>query len=244
MPATTEDVYETVVPTLADSNATGIHRSTFFVRAATATPGVFYDSAPDSGYSVDNLPPAAARAVHRRLPGRRHPPALGRRTPSPTSGTTGSTAASTADFMPGPGNLVATRQRHQPTWTSAPPGSYYKLSAMDVNGNESGYAALGPVGTSDVPDGGSLAFALEGVRPNPSVGEPLRVAFTLPDAAPARLDLLDVAGRRVATREVGSLGGGRHAVDLTAGAPLAPGLYLVRLTQGASVRVTRVVVLK
>jgi hypothetical protein len=87
------------------------------------------------------------------------------------------------------------------------------------------------------------AFALEPVRPNPSRGTALMVRFTLPSAAPAAIDLLDVAGRRITAREVGSLGAGRHALDLGAGRDLAPGLYLVRLRQGADTRVTRVAVL-
>ena len=90
----------------------------------------------------------------------------------------------------------------------------------------------------------ALAFALEGVRPNPSRGEGLTVAFTLPTAASARLELLDVSGRRVAEREVGSLGAGPHALDLSEGRRLTPGLYLLRLTQGTNTRVTRVAVLK
>jgi formylglycine-generating enzyme required for sulfatase activity len=90
----------------------------------------------------------------------------------------------------------------------------------------------------------ALTFALAYVRPNPSHGERLSVAFTLPTAAPARLELLDVSGRRVVEREVGSLGAGPHAVDLGQGTRLAPGLYLVRLTQGANTRVARVAVLQ
>jgi hypothetical protein len=53
-----------------------------------------------------------------------------------------------------------------------------------------------------------------------------------------------VSGRQVAKREVGTLGPGRHEVDLTAGRQVAPGLYLVRLVQGGNVRVTRAVVLR
>jgi hypothetical protein len=102
---------------------------------------------------------------------------------------------------------------------------------------------LSPSGTTDVRDGGPLAFALAGVRPNPSVGERLSVAFVLPVAAPARLELLDVSGRRVAGHEVGWLGAGRHEVDLAAGRRFAPGIYLVRLTQGGDVRVTRAVLM-
>jgi hypothetical protein len=100
-----------------------------------------------------------------------------------------------------------------------------------------------PVSAS-VPIGTSLAFALEGAWPNPSRGSGARVTFVLPTAAPARLELWDVSGRRLAEREVGSLGAGRHQVDLVAGRSLAPGLYLVELAQGANVRGARIVVLK
>ena len=90
----------------------------------------------------------------------------------------------------------------------------------------------------------NVSFALEPVRPNPSQGGALTVRFTLPDAAAASLELLDVSGRRIATREVGSLGAGPHALDLGEGRHLAPGLYLVRLQQGANTRVTRAAVIE
>jgi hypothetical protein len=94
----------------------------------------------------------------------------------------------------------------------------------------------------DLPTGGvPFAFALDPVRPNPSRGGALTVRFSLPTAAPARLDLLDVAGRRIASHEVGA---GQHTLDLGGGQHLAPGLYLVRLTQGTNTRTTRVAVLR
>ena len=99
----------------------------------------------------------------------------------------------------------------------------------------------GVPGNADVPPEVSLAFALDPVRPNPTRGGSLTVRFTLPTSAPARLELLDVAGRRIAEHEVGS---GQHTLDFGAGQHLAPGLYLVRLTQGANTRTTRVVVLR
>jgi hypothetical protein len=58
----------------------------------------------------------------------------------------------------------------------------------------------------------------------------------------SEIELLDVSGRRVLAREVGSLGGGRHAVNLAEGRRVAPGLYWVRLTQGANQRTTRVAI--
>jgi hypothetical protein len=87
------------------------------------------------------------------------------------------------------------------------------------------------------------AFALTGARPNPS-SHGLSVVFSLPDAAPARLDVVDVAGRRVLTREVGDLGPGAHAFDPAPGRPLLPGLYLMRLTRAGQSRTARAVVIR
>jgi len=57
VPARGEQRYAAIAPTLADSTSEGIYWSTFFVSAETSNPLIYYDSAPDSGYSKDNLPP-------------------------------------------------------------------------------------------------------------------------------------------------------------------------------------------
>jgi hypothetical protein len=58
VPACVEQEYWMVLPTLADSTISdGMYYSTFFVRALTPTPSVYFDSAPESGYSADNLVP-------------------------------------------------------------------------------------------------------------------------------------------------------------------------------------------
>jgi hypothetical protein len=242
VPATTEDVYQVVVPTLADSNTTGFHRAVLFVRAATATPGVFYDSPADSGWSVDNLPPVApapftaaftAGATHLHWGANSETDLWYYRVYRGTS----------SGFIPGPSNLVATRSDTGYV-DVGPAAGYYKLSATDVNGNESAFTLVTPAGTLAVTDGPSLSFALQGVRPNPSRGQRLSVEYSLPSAGAARLQLLDVSGRQVMKLEVGALGAGQHTVALDAGRVLPPGLYLVRLTQGVNDRVARVVVVE
>ncbi|HKQ58962.1 MAG TPA: right-handed parallel beta-helix repeat-containing protein [Candidatus Eisenbacteria bacterium] len=85
-------------------------------------------------------------------------------------------------------------------------------------------------------------FALLGPTSQPARGGALGIAFSLPDAAPATIELVDIAGRRVATREVGSLGAGRHEVDLARG--LSPGIYMVRLTRAGDARVVKAAVLR
>jgi hypothetical protein len=124
----------------------------------------------------------------------------------------------------------------------------FRIRATDAAGNlgpYSGISRIGPTGTTGVePVGGELAFALEGVRPNPTHGSPLAVWFTLPVSAPARLELFDIAGRRLSWQDVGTLGAGRHSVQLAADRRLPPGLFLVRLTQGGASRATRVAVVQ
>ena len=93
----------------------------------------------------------------------------------------------------------------------------------------------------DVPR--NTQFALAGARPNPARND-LTIAFSLPGSSPARLDVMDIAGRMVVTREVGSLGLGSHVLKLTDGRTLSAGVYLVRLSQGRRVLTTRAVIVR
>ena len=87
-----------------------------------------------------------------------------------------------------------------------------------------------------------LELALGAVFPNPSHGPGFAADVSLPSTDPAQLELLDVMGRRVASRDLGALGAGRHRVELDGGLELAPGVYMLRLTQSGLARVTRVTI--
>jgi hypothetical protein len=245
VPATTDGPYETVVPTLADSNATGIHRAVYFVRAATATLGVMYDSAPDSGYSVDNLPPA------------------------PPGGLVGAYLAgvttlqwdaglepdlwyyriyrgTTAAFVPNAGSLIATSQQLVYT-DSGPVGGYYKLSAVDVNGNESGCAVLAPDATTGVPGAAVVQLRLYPNQPNPF--NPLTtIRFDLPEAGRVRLAIYDLRGKLVRELVDGELPRGSQQAIWNgrddAGRSVASGSYFARLQAGGALRTERMSLVK
>jgi hypothetical protein len=93
----------------------------------------------------------------------------------------------------------------------------------------------------DVPSRTRLAIA--NIRPNPARRDAW-VTFSLPNAAPATLSLLDIAGRMIREREVGSFGAGTHQLNLVENGALEPGLYLVRVTQGGSSETSRLTVVK
>jgi len=80
----------------------------------------------------------------------------------------------------------------------------------------------------DVPAVAQLA--LGGFRPNPAMSNSA-IAFSLPDARPSRLEVVDVRGRIMLSREVGALGPGSHNVSLSEAGRLGPGVYWVRLVR-------------
>ncbi len=89
----------------------------------------------------------------------------------------------------------------------------------------------------------TVRLALEGFRPNPAQGS-ARVAFSLSDDRPARLDVIDVRGRVVHSRDVGSLGAGSHVLPLAGETPLGAGMYWIRLTHPERTLTTRGLVVR
>lgn len=73
-----------------------------------------------------------------------------------------------------------------------------------------------------------LVLALHGARPNPA-RENLAVSLSLPAEGPVRLELFDLAGRRIGSRQDLILGPGNHIVRPSPFTRLDPGVYVVRL---------------
>jgi hypothetical protein len=80
----------------------------------------------------------------------------------------------------------------------------------------------------DVPVVPPVALALSGANP---VWPDVLVSLVLPDATPATLELFDVAGRRLARRQV-VRAGDHQTVNASEGLTLRSGIYFVRLSQG------------
>src|SRR5262249_7004533 len=117
-------------------------------------------------------------------------------------------------------------------------GGYLYLAGY---GTENGHATHGlsrvPLGAvldapKPTPRATSIALA---VSPNPAHGR-AQFSFTLPANGHARVTLLDLAGRRVATLADGAFEAGPHRA--TWATPGAPGVYLALLETSAG-RVSR-----
>ena len=101
-----------------------------------------------------------------------------------------------------------------------------------------GAAALGVGGRGSEPGAG---LRLAGAQPSARGPE---VECTLTRGVPARLELFDVTGRRVWSRDLGALGAGTHRVRAGEGLALAPGVYAVRLVRGSEASTVRAVVVR
>ena len=112
-----------------------------------------------------------------------------------------------------------------------------------VLGVSDAFSIEAPVGVGDLVPG-EFALAVRVASPNSAAGGRLRVECALHDASPARLDLMDVAGRVLASRQVGMFGPGVHALELSEGGARRPGIYFLRLTQGRNEVRARAAVLR
>ena len=142
VPARCDNEYSVVVPTLVDWDVeTGTGYSVFFVRAATGDPSVYYDSPPDSGYSVDNIPPATPTGLDLEYNATQNLLSWDE-SPDEDFQHFRIYRADTLDFTPSPGNLhhvtIDTSWVDNVTeaWTY-----YYKMTAVDFAGNESDAAS-------------------------------------------------------------------------------------------------------
>lgn len=234
--------YSYIAATTTDSVAGSNPWTVFMLMARTVGGTAWWFSNTDSGYSVDNLAPATPQLQVSE---------------TPTGGVVATWPPSlaadfaeyrlywgtTADFVPSASNQVYRGTLTHFAEQARALLAYYKLSAVDVHGNESAHSVGQARGLLDTPREGTLVFGLENVWPNPSRGGRLSVEFVLTQPDIASLEVLDVAGRFVAGGDVRSLAAGRHRIELASGPRLNPGLYLVRLTQGVETRVRRLVVL-
>lgn len=90
--------------------------------------------------------------------------------------------------------------------------------------------------TTDVgwPDAPTVPWGIRAIAPNPS-RHGFAVIYRLPAGQAARIEIVDVAGRVLASREAGVGSGAEQTVRFMRSAELRAGLYIVRLAVGGRV---------
>jgi hypothetical protein len=245
------DSYSEVVPTLFDSTETCTEYSYFQVIAHTDDPLVYWISAPDSGYSVDNLPPAQPQGLAGDplfLPGG----LLIFWNPNEEADLAHYTVYRGVDesFVPDENSRLGT-----PADTSlfdSEWGSYmlyfYKVTATDVHGNESLFALLRPEYITDVDsDAILLRNGLSQNVPNP-FNPSTRIAYSVEEGGRLMLRIFDVSGRlvRVLANEWRTPGLYSEVWDGRddAGHAVASGVYFYQVRIGAYSQTRRMVLIR
>ena len=233
IPAHGELEYNLIAPTLADSSVLGIHYSVFFVRAATAVPLVFFDSCPDSGWSVDNLPPSVPAGLKVAYSGVAGNGLSWESCPDEDFRYFRIYRSTAPGFTPGPENLITATVDTE--WTDDTENAwdyYYKLTAVDHAGNES--AATDPDEVSGAGDTPALPtrYWLDQNVPNPFNPSTL-IGFDQPRAAFVTLDIFAADGRLVTSLISEFRPAGHHEAiwqgEDRQGRRVAAGVYFYRL---------------
>jgi len=223
VPARCESTYSTICPTVADSTITdGMYWSVFFVSAMTADPSVYLDSEPDSGYSLDNLAPAAPKGLMATLYADSTVLIWLSNSESDLA-YYGIYRGSCPDFMPG----TPLDYTIDTTHTDLAAVYCYKVSAFDFAGNES--SLTGPV---SVGEGGTQPelpkdFSLSQNYPNP-FNPQTAIRYALPGDAQVRLVVYNVAGQEIETLVNEEQEAGYHEC-VWDGKDVATGIYFYRL---------------
>ena len=251
IPARHFEMYAYMVESLYDSVESDPGWQYFMVSAQTASPAVYYDSAIDSGYSVDNLAPDPPQSV------------MGEQSFAPEGLALSWNANAESDlqnyrlyrglsegFMPGPENFIASPSEAEYfdgewQWDN---GYYYKVSAVDAHGNEGGYSLFEPDQiTGDNPGKVPQATFLSQNFPNP-FNPMTTISFGLKQKGFISLRVYDVAGRLVRTlaegdREAGVIIEEWNGRD-NSGRATASGIYFYRLVAGDFVQTRKMVMLR
>jgi hypothetical protein len=238
-PAHGESTYGLVAPTIGDSTAAlGPYYSAYFVRAATATPATFFDSPPDSGYSIDNLAPSVPMNLANEdgLLTWEESTAQDFDYFTVYGGSSNDFAAATVvDYTVAPAMDV----------TSAG-YVFYFVTATDFSGNEGMPAVINTL--SDV--GGMPKRYLLSLSNYPNPFNPrTTVRYTVPAPGPVTIAVYDARGTQVATlvrnerRDAGA-----YQIDWNgrsdSGAAMSSGVYFARIEQSGVARSRKMVLLK
>jgi hypothetical protein len=254
VPARGDSAYQYVAPTLCDSTAVGgICWSTFFISAMTSDPLVYFDSYPDSGYSVDNLAPSTpcgftgdgdgSDIVVQWQPNDEEDLCRYRVYRGATEEFDISEALSVYETCDT--TAVIDDLGGDPCEIF-----YYRLTATDFSGNESDPTPAIPICAQSAGvdiDGEPVRFALFGGRPNPFT-EATAIAFSIPVRQHVRLEVFDVNGRFVARLVDWELDAGHHRAEWDGtnsnGRTIPAGIYFSRLESGGKQATVKMILAK
>ena len=236
--------YSAVVPTLGDSTDMGIYWSTFRVTGHTENPNEFYDSAPVSGYSIDNLHPGAPGGVQAFTGGE----GILLTWDSSMDEDFGYHRIYRHDTDSGDPAMEFTTVDTFYVDNAAEGNYEYWITAVDLNGNESDPSIIVTV-TLAIDNGLAvpIEFALQQNYPNP-FNPSTQIQYALPTDANVTIAIYDLVGRQIRTLVNQQVTAGYHSTLWNAtnnmGSPVSAGVYIYTITANDFRDVKKMILLK
>ena len=249
VPVLLDSVYQTIAPTIYDSTITqGVYYSIFRVIAHTSNESIYKTIGPDSGYSVDNLPPLAptdASAMQLlngnnviqwhsavNIYGDFKEYVLYRSLQS--------------DFIPSPSTRIAFVQDTVYTdLTTQEAKFYYKITSKDYAGNESQSIAVptsAATGVKLVNFGVPKTYDLAQNYPNP-FNPSTQIQFSIIKTGYITLKVFNVSGQVVSSLISQEMTPGTYNVLFSA-KNLSSGMYFYKLQAGTFSSTKKMLILK
>jgi hypothetical protein len=248
VPAVGREVYSTVVPTLFDSTDAGIHWSVFFV-AGHAINRTF-ETAADSGYSVDNLAPSTPGNITLNITAK----SVGFQWDDPIDPDFRYFAvyrSTESGFDPKGAEPLATLISTEFTDETVEVGTayYYRFSAFDFSGNESTFSQEFMATVTSIGENNSVPteYALLQNYPNPFNPE-TTIEYQLPEAGQVRITIYSILGVPIRTLVDRSQPVGHYKINWdgrdNAGGLMPSGLYFYRIESGNFSAMKKMIMMK
>ena len=250
IPAMQNNEYTFAAHTFGDSTIDGTHWSKFIVTTHTPDPELFYTSAVDSGYSIDNLWPTV-------------PTGLIALNVSANSVTLSWESSPDVDFRyfniyrstdgdfdsTGIEPLISVIDTFFIDSDLTGAASYYRVSAVDFSGNESGLSdvVMAIFLNYDNPSNLPVTYALYQNYPNPF--NPITtLRYALPEQSDIKITIYDLLGKQVRSYTRLNQAAGYHSVSWNgtnnSGHQVSAGVYLYRIEAGSYIQTKKMILLK
>ena len=232
VPASNLPQYSYVAPTLFDSTKNmGQRWTVFYVAGYSKDNAVVYSTLPDSGYSTDNISPTAVQGV-----------TAGFTTNSVTLRWKANSETdvyeyaiyrgTTATFTPTTPLAKVRTPQYLDVLSQTGVTYYYKVSAVDISGNESPMSTVSVLTGVESSGGVPTEFALGQNYPNP-FNPSTEITFAIPKQTNVKVVVYNLSGAEVATLVNQSMSAGNYRAVWNGrsedGRTVASGVYFYHL---------------
>lgn len=243
MPALNFETYGFTAPTLVDSSVAGLYWSKFMVIAHTDNEDIFFESLPDSGYSVDNLAPGSPDSLTATVLDGYQAQLTWLSSDEADLSHYALYRWEELEMFPTDPIITLTDTMYIDMNINNDEQIYYAISAFDHNGNESVLSDIVYVNLLDITQNNlPESYILYDAYPNP-FNPVTNIKYSVPENAYVSIAIYDINGNMISelmnqNQSIGTYNIMWNAVDHPSG------LYFVKMTANNFMQTQKIMLLK